>query len=595
MKFTERMIHNKFSIVLLCCIFSAFALDIFGAVYYTAANGDDSNPGTELLPWRTIQKAADTMGAGDTIIVRSGHYSERVSTKTSGLNEKRIFFKAEQNVIVSGFIINHAYITVDGFHVTGHSAPSRATSFVKLNSGANYFHLLNCSIRDGFAIKRGDMVFIAPNKITTATGGFLDAGFFPGQSIALRRGTNVSLATPQTSNFTVTTVTDTTLTVAESTIVNDGPKPGYITGSPNFGLHLHGSTQNGVFRGNIFTNLSEVFMQVGGRNHLFEENTFEDNNGWDTMILGGSDHVLRRNVFRNYGWGNYSPSPDILDNFGNTKFERITFTNNFIYNIVGVISVQKAASSLASGPLLLARNVFVDVGFFNGRFPNTTIEHNTFLRVARHSSPAVSVTRHALIFDTADFATNATIRNNVFIDCGEATGSIPLSEVGWYQINGPRDSVTAEGNFVAGPQPEFASKVGWPEDPNLNGGDPGFININDPLGPDRIPFTEDDGLRLRADSKLIGAGPEGATPGAYPPSTEPNLPPPLSILHLPGAELSIRWPVTSGPWILQSAPSLTGIWTDVPAVPVQGQEFQEITVNASQFQQFFRLRHKVEN
>lgn len=44
---------------------------------------------------------------------------------------------------------------------------------------------------------------------------------------------------------------------------------------------------------------------------------------------------------------------------------------------------------------------------------------------------------------------------------------------------------------------------------HLEGGKPSFVSIDDPLGPDGLPFTADDGLRLRAESKLLGAGARG--------------------------------------------------------------------------------------
>jgi hypothetical protein len=55
-----------------------------GATYYVALNGDDNNPGTEAQPWRTIQKAAQTLVSGDTVYIRSGTYQERVTPRNSG-------------------------------------------------------------------------------------------------------------------------------------------------------------------------------------------------------------------------------------------------------------------------------------------------------------------------------------------------------------------------------------------------------------------------------------------------------------------------------------------------------------------------------
>jgi hypothetical protein len=55
-----------------------------GTTYYVSTSGNDNNAGTLSVPWRTIQKAANTVKAGDTVQVRAGTYNEIVTTKTSG-------------------------------------------------------------------------------------------------------------------------------------------------------------------------------------------------------------------------------------------------------------------------------------------------------------------------------------------------------------------------------------------------------------------------------------------------------------------------------------------------------------------------------
>ncbi|HEX2068883.1 MAG TPA: DUF1565 domain-containing protein, partial [Actinomycetota bacterium] len=37
--------------------------------YYVSISGNNANPGTQSSPWRTIQRAADTAGPGDTVVV----------------------------------------------------------------------------------------------------------------------------------------------------------------------------------------------------------------------------------------------------------------------------------------------------------------------------------------------------------------------------------------------------------------------------------------------------------------------------------------------------------------------------------------------
>jgi hypothetical protein len=75
------------------------------ATYYVSTSGDDTNgTGTNSKPWKTIQKAADTMVAGDTCIIRGGTYRETVTLSKSGTATSPITFQAYkgETVTVSG-------------------------------------------------------------------------------------------------------------------------------------------------------------------------------------------------------------------------------------------------------------------------------------------------------------------------------------------------------------------------------------------------------------------------------------------------------------------------------------------------------------
>src|SRR3712207_6595536 len=52
--------------------------------FFVAPSGSDANPGTEELPWKTIQHAAHVLLPGDTAYVRAGVYRERVAINVSG-------------------------------------------------------------------------------------------------------------------------------------------------------------------------------------------------------------------------------------------------------------------------------------------------------------------------------------------------------------------------------------------------------------------------------------------------------------------------------------------------------------------------------
>jgi hypothetical protein len=558
----------------------------FATTFYVSTNGLDTSPGTFALPWRTVQKAANAMQAGDTVLVLSGNYDERITSARGGTNElSRIRFLAQGAVLIKGFLAQHPFISIQGFDITGWNSASILDARVQASANGDYFQLLNCNLRDGVQLIASNMTFVASNLIVCPSGGFFSAGFKAGQTIQLSQATNVTLLSPTStsSGYTISSLTDTSITVLQSNIVSEGPKPAYISGSPNYALYLASGSERCVIRSNTFRNLSYRYCFIDGTNHLFEANVLEQNNGWDLLFYMGADHRFIGNLFQNHGWGTYQPSPDVFDNWP-TKYERIVFSNNFVQNMVGVINAQKRNSTV-SGPLSITHNVFVDVGWFSVRFPNTSFEHNTLLRVAKQGSPSVQVEKHPLIFDTSDYATNAVIRHNVFVDCGQATGATTPDQVGWYRFIGSTNTVVTVGNFVSGGAPGFAPKTGFPEsDPLLNGGSPGFLNISDPLGPDGIPFTADDGLQLRSDSKLRGKGDAGTHLGAY--QTEPR---PVISITRSNALITLAWLESFADFAPQYALRPTGTWWNLSSTIVTQGGFVSSTFLPTNSGSFFRL------
>jgi hypothetical protein len=86
--------------------------------YYTSPQGNDANPGTQAQPWRTLQKAADAVQAGDTVIALSGIYpGERVVVNASGTADSPIRFQAQGTVETPGFLLTGDYLQIDGFTV----------------------------------------------------------------------------------------------------------------------------------------------------------------------------------------------------------------------------------------------------------------------------------------------------------------------------------------------------------------------------------------------------------------------------------------------------------------------------------------------
>jgi len=95
--------------------------------FYVDPAGNDAAAGAAASPWRTLQKAANTVRAGDLVIVRAGRYAGLYLT-TSGTAADPITFRGEPGATVDtqnpttqdGINLEGAsYVVIEGFTVTG--------------------------------------------------------------------------------------------------------------------------------------------------------------------------------------------------------------------------------------------------------------------------------------------------------------------------------------------------------------------------------------------------------------------------------------------------------------------------------------------
>lgn len=139
----------------------SLALPAHAATYYVATTGNDTTGnGSEGNPWRTIQKAANTVVAGDTVNVAAGRYQERVLIQTSGTSgSARITYIGATGAIIDG-----------GTTVTGWStAPEIGTGVYKKTWGQSWTPA-NMSWNDKHVLKIHD------SYMGTGTGNALLSG-----------------------------------------------------------------------------------------------------------------------------------------------------------------------------------------------------------------------------------------------------------------------------------------------------------------------------------------------------------------------------------------------------------------------------------
>jgi Right handed beta helix region len=125
------MTMKVLGVVLICmCVSGAFGQA--NSSFYVSTTGNDSNPGTQAAPWRTIQHAADVARAGSTVNVRGGVYEELLTIKASGnatdgyitfrsypgetavLDAEHFTPSGRQGVLT---IHNQSYIRIEGFEI----------------------------------------------------------------------------------------------------------------------------------------------------------------------------------------------------------------------------------------------------------------------------------------------------------------------------------------------------------------------------------------------------------------------------------------------------------------------------------------------
>lgn len=191
--------------------FAIFALPMCGAApaagatYYVAQKDPkaaDSNPGTAELPWKDLWFAMQQLGAGDTLLVKAGHYYRHTGkryeggfhTARGGTAEQPITIRAErgEEVVVMGGpttttppgdFTNPAisaggnYVIIDGFRIYGCASLWKVRGCIIRNCeiwGGNDSEF-NCCIRMEYAeaclISNNIVHDVDPRKPSGGTGG----------------------------------------------------------------------------------------------------------------------------------------------------------------------------------------------------------------------------------------------------------------------------------------------------------------------------------------------------------------------------------------------------------------------------------------
>ncbi len=182
--------------------------------YYVSPAGNDANPGTQSQPFQTIQRAADVVNPGETVIVEDGTYTGTgaatacassnsrpvVCLTRGGTSTARVTFRSlhplgakidgQANTSTYGFdfLAGANYIRLEGFDVFGMgSASGDASGFVIYQGGQdiviarNDIHDIGRLCTDTTNGETG--IFIANARVTVDSNRIHDIGrFAPGEN-----------------------------------------------------------------------------------------------------------------------------------------------------------------------------------------------------------------------------------------------------------------------------------------------------------------------------------------------------------------------------------------------------------------------------
>jgi Protein of unknown function (DUF1565). len=295
------------------------------ATYYVATNGSDSNPGTQAAPWKTMQKAFDSVKGGDTVNFMAGTY--RGGARAVNLHPAAgqwITFKPYEGAKVridssagnAGIRISGAsYLIIEGFEITNskynYSLPNSCdltTSTACQNVAKNLQYSNPGIMVDSTTHKNATTdthhLIIRNNNIHHNIGGGIAGGEGPSPGIAGSYDWQI--------------------------LNNQIHNNGYAGLSPGYGTYIEGSRF--IVSGNILHNNSGNNMRIGNiveRHHavdfIIENNVsysargpfwhfssgkvFTDN--WGYVLYGMKGGIFRNNIsYGNWGDGLWSVSVD---------------------------------------------------------------------------------------------------------------------------------------------------------------------------------------------------------------------------------------------------------------------------------------------
>lgn len=270
--------------------------------YFVANTGNDTNQGTQSLPWKTLSHAANMLMAGDTVYIGSGTYSERLIPANSGTNGQYISFtsQAGASVIIDGTALPLPDYDSGLVHIEGRS-------YIRV-SGLNIRNAGPFQNNSGIFIDTSSNIIIEKNNIyNTVSSGI---GVWNSSNIILD-GNEVQLACNDGEQECITIAGTNGFEVKNNHIHHNGP-------GTNGGEGI--DAKDGSLNGKIYNNLVHDLTRLG----IYIE-------AWDK-------HTYNIEVYKNKIYNCQNDGVTLASEQGGL-LENISVTNNVIYNNYNGISI----------------------------------------------------------------------------------------------------------------------------------------------------------------------------------------------------------------------------------------------------------------
>lgn len=518
--------------ILLC------ASAVHSANYFVRLSGSDGLDGLSIAnAWQTIGKATTVAVSGDSVDIGPGDFDEYV--QFTGANVR---WFSNSNAITRAFRFDGPSNTLSGITLSKACDANWRTwgAFLYLDSDAHFTTVTNCKIinQPWVAVTNWSFNPASPtNTISSPDVDFIAKGFAVGGVFWVNgvsysnttRGAQFRFANQQRA-VRPTNVTQTTLIFSNAVLTAETNPSVWAVISAGATFDFKGivftpsggtGPTNCLVTGCVFSNMVGQPLLLNGNNNVISNCTFTHIFGNSMMSHGGSNHRFVRN--RIY----YGPLPayyselEVVDHTGGTFYDYYvrtiigsdlqTHNTNFLYQGNWMEAIDGAGLGIQHASLAdpgdhhtydVIENVFVGVaGPTDGGQDNMRFISNTWYRCSFQTSYSES---SVTIGGTQTYTNSGLVfTHNLMV----ANGDHKAHTNEGYPSFSFTTNITSFSNYVCGVEvSKWNPMPSWGATNGVNGGDPMFVNEFNPRGPDGIPFTDDDGLRLHPNSPARGIG-----------------------------------------------------------------------------------------